>query len=291
MNGTVSLALKKWNPTTLLRDRRMIIVGKPGTGKSAAALDVMEHIKNIDSGIIFSPTDKFTGHWEEFCPRAAVHYEYSPSVVSQLIKSQENIFNQTYMYMLRKAKLEGRRITKKDVEIPPVFIICDDCLAENVMTKDVNIREIFMNGRHLKIFLLITAQWLMDIKISQRQLVDYLLICSTDDPTMLKRVFDNFFSSYFSYPAFCDIVADVTENYGILVLDRTNMKSKKMEDHVFWWEAKLHDPGSFKIGGPEYWNYCDSQYYEKLGNEKGTGLKIRNQKTNSQPRIRVTRKG
>ena len=294
MSGTIDLPLKKWNPSTILRDRRMIIVGKPGTGKSLAARDVMYHIKDIEAGIVCSPTDKFTGFWESFCPKVSVYYEYSPDAVRSLIESQESLFNDTYYYLLQEGKKTGKPVYKEEVKIPPVYIICDDCLAENAMSKDPNIREIFMNGRHLRIFLLITAQWLMDMKINQRQLVDYLLICHEDSPEALQRLHRNFFSNYFSFQSFCDIVAQVTEDYGILVLDRTNTKSRKIEDHVFWWQCNLHKPGSFKIGSEDYWNYSNSQYYEQLGHDnhfkKERKLVDNTSRIKQRQRIKVRRK-
>ena len=39
----------------------------------------------------------------------------------------------------------------------------DDCLYDSSWTKDVNMRSLFMNGRHYKVMLIITSQYALGI--------------------------------------------------------------------------------------------------------------------------------
>lgn len=262
---TVNLTLRKWNPKSLKRDRRMILVGKPGTGKSVAAVDVMYHIRNMNEGVVFSPTDRFTGIWESHVPPISVYDKWDNGVVKKIIKRQERLFNQDWHRLLQEQRNGGPRALKSNVKIPPVYIIADDCLADGQFLKDPILNDLFFNGRHLKIFFLVTSQWLMKLKIEQRQTVDYLLVTAEDSPPALKRLYENFFSNYIpTYSAFCDIMAQTTSDYGMLVLDRTNQYSKKIEDHVFWWRAQEHEPGSFRIGCQQFWEFSKTKYQDTL---------------------------
>jgi hypothetical protein len=230
-----------------------------------AAVDVMYHIRNINEGITFSPTDKFTGQWESYVPEVSVYEKWDNTAVQKLIKRQERLFNAEWQKLLQNQANGGPRARKADIKIPPVYIIADDCLADGAFLKDPILNELFFNGRHLKIFFMITSQWLMKLKIEQRQVVDYLLVTSEDSPPALKRLYDNFFSSYIpTYQAFCDIMTQTTADYGILVLDRTNQHSKKLEDHVFWWKANEHEPYSFKVGCKAWWDFCRAKYQATL---------------------------
>ena len=46
---------------------------------------------------------------------------------------------------------------------PRAFLILDDCLYDQSWVKDVNIRSLFMNGRHYKILFILTMQFALGI--------------------------------------------------------------------------------------------------------------------------------
>ena len=236
------------------------------THNSTAAVDLMYHIRDISDGVTFSPTDKFTGLWESFTPPISVHENWDSKIVTKVIDRQVRLFNEEFSRMVKESRENGGPPARKsDVEIEPVYIIADDCLADNAFLKDPIMNTLFMNGRHLKIHFLITSQWLLSLKIQQRQLVDYLIVCEEDSPPALMRLYDSFFSSYIpTYQAFCDIMGTVTKNFGTLVLDRTGKKSSSIEDRLFWWRPKLREPHSFRIGSDEFWKFSAEKYQEKL---------------------------
>lgn len=250
----------------------------------------MRHLKDIfPDGIVMSPTDKFSGFWEGHVPPSSIYPGYDPVAVKQVIERQERLFNEKYAVLLANSRKTGQKVHKSQVKIDPVFIICDDCMAANSLKSDPQMTEIFMNGRHLKIFLLIMAQWMMDMPINKRQLTDYLLVCAEDSPPALRRLYDNFFSNYIpSYQAFCDIIEQVTDDYGLLVLDRTR-KSKKIEDHIFWWKCQLHEPYSFRIGCDEWWQYSKEQYHEEFAEQSVKEKYYTHRTAHQGPRVQVHR--
>lgn len=289
--SVVELNLERWDPRKLLRNRRAIAVGKPGTGKTVVLVDLMYYLRDMDDGIVLSPTDKFSGLWESFVPPVAVYSCYDKVAVQKVIARQEKLFNQKFHALLQEARQSGstERVYKSDVTIPPVFIIADDCMADKTIATDPHITEIFMNGRHLQIFLLISAQWMMDMPMRKRQLVDYLFVCHEDNPQALRRLYDYFFSTYIpTYQAFQDIVSQITLNYGVLVLDRTNVISSRLEDHVFWWKADEHRPYSFRIGSNEWWQFNQAEFQHEYSEPRIQDRYFRRPPRNG-PRVTVHR--
>ena len=63
-------------------------------------------------------------------------------------------------------------LRKKNCEI--CIIILDDCLYDKSVLKSSAMREIFLNGRHLHIAMIICAQYVMDLSPDLRTNVDYI---------------------------------------------------------------------------------------------------------------------
>ena len=72
-------------------------------------------------------------------------------------------------------KLEMQRGGSSSVD-PRAFLILDDCLYDKKWPSDKNIRAIFMNGRHYKIFFLITMQHALGLPPVLRSNIDYVFI-------------------------------------------------------------------------------------------------------------------
>ena len=290
---TIELELQEWNPRKMLRDRRMMILGKPGTGKTVAAFDVMYYMRNMQDGIILSPTDKYQGLWESVVPPVAVYQNYDREAIKKVIERQDKLFNERWQALLEESRRTGKKPRKDDVKIPPVFVVADDCMADDSLSKDPLIRVIFNNGRHLKIFLLITAQYMMDMPLSRRQMIDYLLVCKEDTAPILKRLHEYFFQTYIpDYYNFVEVVQQVTQDYGVLVFDRTNPRSSRIEDHLFFWHPTQREPYSYRIGCDEWWQYSDQNYAEIRNPPERKGLRYLEQKQRSRrPTVVVHRKG
>lgn len=290
-NDTIGVDIRYWNPTTMLRDRRAIIVGKPGTGKTVLGLDIMYHLRDMESGIILCPTDKFSGQWESIAPPAFIYHGYSPAAINTIVEQQESLFFEEYKKLKKRNDQQGKPTMRQDVAIPPVWIIADDCMYEKELQKDKNVVKIFQNGRHLKIFLMIMCQYLLDLPLHLRVITDYIFVCKEDNPQTLERLYKHFFNSYVpTYAAFVELVKQITENNEVLVLDRTNTRSSKFIDHVFCYKAELREPFSYRIGCPEMWEYNQGSYRDEFVlNDKKTSMEKYYATQTSQPKLKINR--
>jgi hypothetical protein len=142
---------------------------------------------------------------------------------------------------------------------PRAFLILDDCLYDSKWTNDKNIRALFMNGRHLKMFFIISMQYPLGIPPNLRTNIDFIFILRENIVANRKRIYDNYAGMFQNFEIFCQVMDQCTENFECLVIDNTT-KSNKLEDNVFWYKAATHSP--FKMCNQQFWEMS-----KKIGTE------------------------
>jgi len=165
------------------------------------------------------------------------------------------------------------------------FLLLDDCLYDNSWTKDVHIKEFFLNGRHKDIMFMITMQYVMGIPPLFRTNIDYVFILREPYVQNRRKIYDNFAGMFPTFEAFCQVMDQCTENYECLVL-HCNSKSNKLEDQIFYYKAQKHD--HFKVGADEYWRYHQENYQE-TGEEETNDLENYGKKKKG-PKINVVKR-
>ena len=230
------LVLKKFQPDSMKEHRITLLLGKRGTGKSVLLRDILyEHRKRFDIGICFSPTYESTECFKKFVPQTLLYGNFQPEVIAKVIAQQ-------------RARCDQGKPMKR------VFIVLDDCgYDKNTLfsSKNTAMREIFMNGRHLKITLYIALQYCVDMPSSLRSQVDYVMTLREPVLANIKRLHDFFFGIVPSLSDFKKVLSNSTENHEALVT--TNLvNSNDIADCVFWYKAKLNLP-DFKLCQPCYW--------------------------------------
>ena len=140
---------------------------------------------------------------------------------------------------------------------PRTFVILDDCLYDNSWTKSKFVRSLFMNGRHWKVFFIITMQYALGIPPNLRTNIDYVFILRENIVQNRKRLYECYAGMFPTFEVFCEVMDQTTENYECLVINN-NSKSNNLEDQVFWYKAEPH--ADFKLGSKELWDYHNQNY-------------------------------
>jgi hypothetical protein len=174
-------------------------------------------------------------------PPIFIHEEYKPEIIENVLKRQTMI--------MKKINKEIQLYGRSSID-PRAFLILDDCLYDNTWKRDRNIRYIFMNGRHKKLFFLITMQFVLGISPELRTNVDYIFICRENIISNRKRLYDAFAGMFPTFECFCSVMDQCTENFECLVIDNTS-RSNRLEDQVFWYKAEMRS--DFTIGSRELW--------------------------------------
>ena len=237
------------------QDAVVIFIGRRRTGKSTLVRDLLFHHQNMPLGTVISGTEESNSFYGKMIPPLFIHGEYSPLILSNFVKRQK-------MIMAKIQQDLGKGIRSK--ADPRSFMILDDCMYDDSWTHDKNIRYLFMNGRWLKVFFLITMQYPLGIQPALRTNVDFVFILREPYLNNRKRIYDNYASAFPSFEFFCQIMDQCTQNYEVLVIDNTS-QSAKLEDTIFWYKADIHP--DFRIGAPEFWQHSAAFYRAKEEDE------------------------
>jgi hypothetical protein len=228
----MNIQLKKFNPANMADDKVCVFIGKRGTGKSTLVTDIIYHKKHIPAGIVMSATEEGNHHYGQFIPELFIYGDYDREAIERVLERQKKI------------------IGLGAPNPPGAFLLLDDCMYDRKFMKDTCIRQCFMNGRHWKLFFMLTMQYCMDLTPDLRANVDYVFILRENVIQNREKLYKAFFGIFPTFDMFNQVMNACTENYECLVLDNTS-KSNRIQDCVFWYKAKVRS--GFRVGSPQFW--------------------------------------
>lgn len=275
----LDINIRKFNMKMIQQDSVCIFIGRRRTGKTTLVRDLLYNHRDMPMATVISGTEESNGFFKKMVPPLFIHGEYNPVILERFMKCQKVI-----MQKIQKAKEAGVQ-TSMD---PRTFFIMDDCMYDDSWTHDKNIRYLFMNGRWLKVFLLITMQYPLGIMPSLRTNVDYVFILREPYLSNRKKIFDNYGSAFPSFEFFCQVMDQCTQNYECLVINNTT-QSNKLEDIIFWYKADTNTP-NFRIGSPEIWAQS-LQYSREKEEEENSSADAYSARRLRGPAINIKKEG
>ena len=262
---TPSLKINKFDPR-MMEKRRLdgnpstcIFIGKRGSGKSTLISDIMYYHRTIPYGLIMSGTEEGNGFYGQYFPDLFIHSLFKKELLETLIRRQ-------------------KKVLKDKSQNPYSFLLIDDLMYDRAVTRDKNMRLIFMNGRHWKLLFMLSMQYCMDLPPDLRANVDFLFILRENIIDNQKKLWKYFFGMFPTFQEFQQTMAACTENYECLVLDNT-AKSNKIEDCVYWYKAT--PDRSYRIGCPQIWDYAKNYYNNNYDNEEDGVSETKLKRSNS----------
>jgi hypothetical protein len=243
----MNIQIKKFDPTTIDPCRICVFIGRRNTGKSCLVTDILYHQRKIPMGVVMSGTEESNEHYKDYVPDSFIYGQFEPNVVEKIITHQQGV--------IKKLKPEE----KEDFKNPnnSVFMLLDDCMFDNKWTRDKNMRCVFMNGRHYRIFFMLTLQYCMDLPPALRGQIDYVFILRDNIIENKMKLYKHFFGVFPTFDSFNEVLTQCTENYECLVLNNRST-SNKIEDVVFWYKAKINR--KFRMGSPALWEHHKRNY-------------------------------
>lgn len=246
----MKLELKKFDPSVIKNDSVVVFIGKRNTGKSYCMKDILSYHKNIPVGVVISPTEKANCYFEKFIPKMLIYDEYEPSITKKFLERQIKINKENNDHIKKKGI--------SDID-PRAFLIFDDCLYDKSWINDKYIRSTFMNGRHYKIFFLITMQHAMGLPPVLRGNIDYVFIFRNNIIKEQEKIYHHYAGMCPTFQVFQKILNATTSNYECLVIDNKT-QSNKLEDQIKWYKAKENN---FKMCSEELWDLCALEQQKK----------------------------
>ena len=254
-----SLNLKKFDISSIRKDSTIVVIGRRGSGKSYFVRDLLYHKRDVPLGSVISASESSNAFYSNIVPSIFIHDSYEPEIVANLVKRQKLVTNK----MKKQQALYG----KSNID-PYSFLILDDLMYDSSRwIKDVNVRDIFMNGRHFNLMFLITMQYPLGIPPSFRTNIDYTIIFKDPILSNRKRIYDHYAGMFPTFEIFNQVMNQCTENYECLIISSRNA-SNNLTDMVYWYRSETHPP--FKLGAPEFWQYHNANYSEQDEEEDDT---------------------
>jgi len=236
----LDIHLKRFRPAEMQTNRVCIMVGKKGTGKSTLVEDIMWFQQHIPVGAIMSATEESNEAYSRMAPPLFIYKNFDADALLRLInrqKKMKSLYKQNGNYL----PFDHR-----------AFVLMDDCMYDKKNFRGSLMRELFMNGRHWDLFVLITMQYVMDITPEIRTNTDYVFALKENVRKNRERLYNEFFGVFPSFAVFDALFLEVTQNWRCLVLD-TTVASTEIEDCVFWYKAEKRPP--FRLGSEWFWEY------------------------------------
>ena len=260
----MSINIKRFDPTSMKPHRIILVVGKRGTGKSTLLKDLMFHLREkIDTPLAMTPTEESMNMFEEHMPASCVHTGFNSTLLDKLTTHQ-------------------RSCSKRKVPMRHVLVVMDDMMFDKKVLKGQAVRDLFMNGRHLRVTYINAMQYLMDMGPDLRSQVDYCFALRENIISNKIKLWKFFFGGFNNFDDFCSVFDACTENNECIVIDNT-VKSNNVSDMVFWYKAEFELP-KYSLGDQKLWllhhkYYRTDEEMDKLrqnqpGNPKNTKSRI-----------------
>lgn len=231
--------LPEFNPDNIKLDGTVVAVGKRRTGKSWVFRNLMYLMRDkFPAGIVISQTDELNKFWRQYIPAKYIYAKYEPEILDAVFRRQKKILTDS-----------GLTDKEKD-EKAPFFILLDDVISDQRLKYDANLLELFVAGRHYRVFTLITTQYAKAITPTIRGNTDYCFIMKTIQQRQRESLWEDF-ADFLTKDAFSQMIDAYTEDNEVLVIDTCPEHQVDPLEMMSWWKAQ--DPGEFKMGSKEYW--------------------------------------
>lgn len=221
---------------------KIIIIGKPGTGKSTIIKSLLYAKRNIfPCGVVFSGTEDSSSYFLKMFPSLFIHGGYDEDQLTKFVQRQ--------------------KIARKHLSNPWCLCILDDCTDDPAKLARPLQQGLFKNGRHWKMLYLLSLQYSLDVRPAIRTSVDGIFILREVNAINRKNLWDNYGGVVPDFKQFCTILDQVNDDFTALYIKNTG-NSSKIEDCLFWYKAPLDIPENFRFGSDDYWKFSKVRFNE-----------------------------
>lgn len=246
MPSSDALHIRYFDPqVSLKKPFNMVILGHKHTGKSTLMRDMLYRLNQLQYPrvVVFSGTEEGNEFFSSCVPQAYIHHGMDLEKLKSIIDTQR-----TLVASYREAETALGH-PPSDMN-PNLVIVLDDLMYKKNMTRTELFGELFMNGRHWKVSIILSCQYIMLLDTACRANVDFLLNLRERIPRNRQKIYDNFFGMFPRKHDFFCVLDACTDNYECLVLDNTQ-PNVAIEKSIYWYKAEINLP-RFIFGSPRF---------------------------------------
>lgn len=211
-------------------DATILLIGRRRTGKSFLTRWIMYNKrKAYPFGMVMTQT-KYNKFWSTYIQKNSVWGDYSAMTLGKLIQRQAVLVNEN----------------KFGID-PRVFVCLDDLAADTQLRYDYMLRSFFYYGRHLKAFVVVTAQWFKSLAPGCRENADYVFLFGMTNINELDAIYEEYGAGV-PKDIFIQLVRRYATESSCFVI---NPHGRTPFERFFQYRAQ--DPGAFRMGCREMW--------------------------------------
>lgn len=207
-----------------------VILGARGLGKSTMIKDILyhlHHIGRVPRAVVFSGTEKANGTYSSFgIPSRYIFDTYDADALQTIYNMQEK---------LTEDKRKG--IVPESLDIRMVLVF-DDCGFDEKIFRTTLMRQLFMNGRHYGIYVIIALQYHMSVPPTIRTQIDFFISTRWDTKPQRKQIHTHYASVYNDFETFNDVMEAATVNRRCMIVDKVT-DSPDPQDKLFSYKARI----------------------------------------------------
>tara|TARA_B100001248_G_C27393520_1_gene463904 strand:+ start:2276 stop:3157 length:882 start_codon:yes stop_codon:yes gene_type:complete len=253
--GGSQLRLKKFRIDKMVDHATIAMIAKRASGKSYLTREILYHKRDLPTAVVISRTEKLNRFYGDFIADSFIYDNFDTEILTKIYQRQAKCNGDN-----KNRLAEGKK--EKDDRI---MLVMDDCMSsKGTWVKDQNILELFFNGRHHHVSFILTMQYAVGIPPEMRSNFDYIFLLAEDFISNQKRLYEHYAGMFPSFDIFKQVFAEVTQNYGVMVINN-RIHSSNITDKVFWYKAKKVP--EFKMGS-RIFNKYHKKYYDPEWNKR-----------------------
>ena len=208
-----------------LKNKIVSLIGKRNSGKSQMLRYLYNQQKHLFRAVFV------------VCPTETVNSFYS-----DLVK-KENIFDSYNEEWVEKliTKMTQVNAGKSEKDASHILLILDDLCSDTNFHQSKSFKKLCTRGRHVKISVIITSQYIYQIPPVARNNSDFIL-CSQMNTQGLDLLSTEFLFGNLSKKDFIDLYYKNTADYGFLVINNNCTKSNDDINEIY---GSLRVPENF----------------------------------------------
>jgi len=239
-----SLTVQKLNIDEFFEGKHLTIicVGKRGSGKSVLTRDILYHLHKggRQRVVVFSQTEESNGFFCQFVPKIFVYNGLNLQRLTEIWENQKKL--------VKKQKVG---LLSADLDLSLVIVLDDVAFDRKVLNSGC-LKEIALNGRHSKVTIIITLQYIIQLEPVIRSNIDVGFFLNESIPKNRQRIFECFGGPLPSFRVFEKIFLKTTSNHESFCFLNCISSSDPSKIIKFY---KANIDLDFRFGSPEMWRF------------------------------------
>ena len=188
-----------------IKNKIICFCAKRNSGKSQLLRYLVNCSKDLFSKIfVICPTESVNHFYKDLVPAQNIFPQYKEEWVESLI-----------------TKLTDVNSGKNDRDAKHILLILDDCCSDTKFHTSKTLKQLATRGRHIKIAVMITCQYIYQIPPVIRNNCDYIYVGQMNQQG-LKLLTDEFLMGNIDKKQFVDLYHSNTNDYNFLVINNNS---------------------------------------------------------------------